>query len=136
MTHTSTVAAHRATRAVARPPPWQSAREDASAISCAGHAGAPNGWKITVALKELGYPHKLQAVALSKQEQKEDWFLKINPNGRIPAIGAPSHTPHPPPCAIEHPFHQTACKLWQCTSPTRTNARIHAHDRATACSGP
>jgi glutathione S-transferase len=28
----------------------------------------------------------LQPVSLSKSEQKEEWFLKINPNGRIPAI--------------------------------------------------
>ncbi|KAL0023698.1 hypothetical protein WJX79_003791 [Trebouxia sp. C0005] len=31
-------------------------------------------------------PYKVHAISLSKNEQKEEWFLKINPNGRIPAI--------------------------------------------------
>lgn len=47
----------------------------------------PNGWKVSILLKELNYPHTVRAVGLSG-EQKEEWFLKINPNGRIPAIGA------------------------------------------------
>ena len=28
------------------------------------------------------------AINLFKMEQKEDWFVKISPNGRIPALGA------------------------------------------------
>jgi glutathione S-transferase len=31
-------------------------------------------------------PYKAHAVELSKNTQKEDWFLEINPNGRIPAL--------------------------------------------------
>jgi GSH-dependent disulfide-bond oxidoreductase len=49
-------------------------------------AATPNGWKISIALEELTLPYTLRQIALSKLEQKEDWFLKINPNGRIPAI--------------------------------------------------
>jgi glutathione S-transferase len=49
-------------------------------------AATPNGWKISVALEEMELPYKLRPLALSKLEQKEEWFLKINPNGRIPAI--------------------------------------------------
>ena len=49
-------------------------------------AETPNGWKASITLEELGLPYEVHAVALSKQEQKEPWFLKINPNGRIPAI--------------------------------------------------
>jgi glutathione S-transferase len=41
-----------------------------------------------ILLKELKYPHKVRQITMSKNEQKEPWFLKINPNGRIPAIGA------------------------------------------------
>jgi GST-like protein len=49
-------------------------------------AATPNGWKISIALEEMELPYKLRTLSLSKLEQKEDWFLKINPNGRIPAI--------------------------------------------------
>src|SRR5262245_46899812 len=49
-------------------------------------ASTPNGWKVSVALEELGLPYEVHAITMSKKEQKEEWFLKINPNGRIPAI--------------------------------------------------
>lgn len=37
-------------------------------------------------LEELGVPYEVRPISLSKNEQKEEWFLKINPNGRIPAM--------------------------------------------------
>lgn len=46
----------------------------------------PNGWKASVALEELNLPYEVKTVNLQKGEQKQDWFLNINPNGRIPAI--------------------------------------------------
>ena len=49
-------------------------------------AATPNGWKVSIALEEMALPYTLRLLALSKLEQKEEWFLKINPNGRIPAI--------------------------------------------------
>lgn len=49
-------------------------------------AETPNGWKISITLEELGLPYTVHALALSKGEQKQPWYLKINPNGRIPAI--------------------------------------------------
>ena len=49
-------------------------------------AATPNGWKISIALEELGLPYTVKPISLSKLEQKEEWFLKVNPNGRIPAI--------------------------------------------------
>ena len=49
-------------------------------------APTPNGWKISIALAEMELPYTLRPLTLSKLEQKEEWFLKINPNGRIPAI--------------------------------------------------
>jgi glutathione S-transferase len=49
-------------------------------------AATPNGWKASIALEELGLPYTVRPIALTKNEQKEEWFLKINPNGRIPAI--------------------------------------------------
>ncbi len=49
-------------------------------------SGTPNGWKASVVLEELGLPYETHAIELGKGQQKEPWFLKINPNGRIPAI--------------------------------------------------
>jgi GST-like protein len=49
-------------------------------------AATPNGWKVSIALEELGLPYTVRPISLGKLEQKEEWFLKINPNGRIPAI--------------------------------------------------
>ena len=49
-------------------------------------AATPNGWKASVTLDELALPYEVHKLELSKGVQKEEWFLKINPNGRIPAI--------------------------------------------------
>ena len=46
----------------------------------------PNGWKVSITLEELALPYHVRPIALSKNEQKEDWYLKLNPNGRIPTI--------------------------------------------------
>ena len=46
----------------------------------------PNGWKVSVALEEMELPYTVRHIKLSEQQQKEDWYLKINPNGRIPTI--------------------------------------------------
>lgn len=51
-------------------------------------AGTPNGWKASIALEELGLPYAVRPLHLGWGEQKEDWYRAINPNGRIPAIGA------------------------------------------------
>lgn len=49
-------------------------------------AATPNGHKVSVALEELGLPYRMQVLSFDKKEQKAPEFLKINPNGRIPAI--------------------------------------------------
>lgn len=49
-------------------------------------AATPNGQKISIALEELGLPYRVHALSLPSLEQKKPEFLKINPNGRIPAI--------------------------------------------------
>jgi glutathione S-transferase len=46
----------------------------------------PNGWKASVALEECELPYEVHAIDMGKGEQKTPEFLKINPNGRIPAI--------------------------------------------------
>jgi phenylacetaldehyde dehydrogenase len=49
-------------------------------------AATPNGWKVSIALEELGLPYEVHVLDLASGAQKEPWFTAINPNGRIPAI--------------------------------------------------
>jgi GST-like protein len=49
-------------------------------------APTPNGWKASIMLEEVGLPYTVRALRLDRLEQKEQAFLRINPNGRIPAI--------------------------------------------------
>ncbi|GIZ39337.1 hypothetical protein CKM354_000272400 [Cercospora kikuchii] len=46
----------------------------------------PNGVKISITLEELGLKYEWTKIDISKNTQKEQWFLDINPNGRIPAL--------------------------------------------------
>ncbi len=46
----------------------------------------PNGWKISIALEEMGLPYTLKLVNIYKGEQHNPDFLKIAPNNRMPAI--------------------------------------------------
>lgn len=48
--------------------------------------GTPNGLKPNIVLEELGLQYKKETVDITKNTQKEDWYLAINPNGRIPAL--------------------------------------------------
>jgi len=49
-------------------------------------AETPNGQKVSIALEELGLPYQVRLLDLAAGEQKQDRYLAINPNGRIPAI--------------------------------------------------
>jgi GSH-dependent disulfide-bond oxidoreductase len=49
-------------------------------------ASTPNGWKASVFLEETGLPYTVHRIDLGKGDQKQPDFLRINPNGRIPAI--------------------------------------------------
>ncbi|KIJ44717.1 hypothetical protein M422DRAFT_167732, partial [Sphaerobolus stellatus SS14] len=45
-----------------------------------------SGYSVPIALHELGVQYNLKYISFKEKEQKSEWFLKINPNGRIPAI--------------------------------------------------
>jgi GST-like protein len=49
-------------------------------------APTPNGWKASIALEELELAYEAHPLDLGQGAQKQEWFLKICPNGRIPAI--------------------------------------------------
>jgi len=49
-------------------------------------AATPNGWKASITLEELALPYKVRRIDFEKREQKEPWYLQLNPNGRIPTI--------------------------------------------------
>jgi hypothetical protein len=47
---------------------------------------APNGWKISIMLEELGLPYTVIPVNIRAGEQFTPEFLAISPNNRIPAV--------------------------------------------------
>jgi glutathione S-transferase len=78
-------------------------------------AGTPNGYKASVTLEELraAYPEEakdklsydVSAISIWKNEQKHPDFLKINPNGRIPAIIDDNFNGH-------NVFESASIQLW------------------------
>ncbi|KAI8716336.1 hypothetical protein NCS52_00926800 [Fusarium sp. LHS14.1] len=51
------------------------------------HSGGPNPFKVSIILEELGIPYDKIVV----DNPKEDWFLALNPNGRVPALTDPNN---------------------------------------------
>lgn len=47
---------------------------------------SPNGYKITIALEELGLPYQLHHVRIEQGEHRLPAFLALNPHGRIPVL--------------------------------------------------
>jgi glutathione S-transferase len=46
----------------------------------------PNGFKVAICLEEMNLPYNINEVDILQGVQKQDWFLKLNPNGKIPVI--------------------------------------------------
>src|SRR5205807_3645712 len=46
----------------------------------------PNGKKITIQLEEAGIPYNIKRINIGRGDQLTPDFLKISPNGRMPAI--------------------------------------------------
>ena len=46
----------------------------------------PNGWKVTIMLEECGLPYIIKPVNIGRGDQLSPTFLRISPNGRMPAI--------------------------------------------------
>jgi len=73
--------------ALGRQVPLASAWEpsDHSDVCCLIYA-TQNGWKLPILFEEMGVPYDWALVDFSKNEQRSEAFLAINPNGRIPAL--------------------------------------------------
>ncbi len=50
----------------------------------------PNGWKIAIALEEMGLPYRIVPVNIGQGHQFTPEFLHLNPNHRIPVIVDPN----------------------------------------------
>jgi GST-like protein len=46
----------------------------------------PNGWKITIMLEECSLPYTIKPVNIGRGDQLSADFLRLSPNGRMPAI--------------------------------------------------
>ncbi|KAL8799048.1 MAG: hypothetical protein Q9200_007633, partial [Gallowayella weberi] len=90
-------------------------------------SGTPNGQKASITLEELGIHYEVKNIEISKNVQKEEWFLKINPNGRIPAIV--DKTPTPDGKAREKRiFESGALMLYLCQKYDPNNKLNYAYD--------
>ncbi len=49
-------------------------------------APTPDGYKISIALEELGLDYEVKTLDLNGGEQKQPAFLKLNPNGKVPCL--------------------------------------------------
>lgn len=59
----------------------------------------PNGWKVSIALEEMGLPYKVELINIGAGDQFDPAFLAIAPNNRMPAITDP-HGPDGAPISI------------------------------------
>jgi len=57
-------------------------------IKVYGKAG-PNPPKVAMILRLLDIPHEIEAISF--EDLKKESFLKVNPNGRMPAIQDPNN---------------------------------------------
>jgi len=85
----------------------------------------PNGQKTQVFLEELktsyGLEFSFNLINMGAQEQKRDWFLAINPNGRIPVIIDNTVTP---PFSV----HETSAQLVYLADKYDTESRFSFTD--------
>ena len=80
----------------------------------------PNGWKITIALEEMGLPYEVKLVNIGRGDQFAPDFLRIAPNNRMPAIVDPKGPDGEPISVFESGaiLQYLARKTGQFTGPT------------------
>jgi glutathione S-transferase len=53
------------------------------------HPYGPNPWKVAIVMEELGLPYETRFVNFT--EVKQEPYINLNPNGRLPAIEDPNN---------------------------------------------
>jgi glutathione S-transferase len=53
-----------------------------------GHWGAPNPYKVCIVLESLKLPYQIHELELS--EVKQESYIELNPNGRLPTLEDPN----------------------------------------------
>jgi glutathione S-transferase len=53
-----------------------------------GHWGAPNPYKVCIVVESLKLPYQTHELELS--EVKQESYIKLNPNGRLPTLKDPN----------------------------------------------
>ncbi len=61
----------------------------------------PNGWKIAIALEEMGLPYTTHLIRIGAGDQYKPEFLAISPNNKIPAIVDPDGPDNDPVSVFE-----------------------------------
>jgi glutathione S-transferase len=49
---------------------------------------SPNPWKVVIVFEELGLPYEIKKIGMA--ELKQEPYLSLNPNGRVPTIEDPN----------------------------------------------
>jgi len=85
-----------------------------------GHWGAPNPWKVCMVFEAMNLPYEITLMELN--EVKQEAYLKVNPNGRLPTIEDPN----------------TGVTLWEVRRSSRSMrmARISADGIVVRCHHP
>ncbi len=61
----------------------------------------PNGWKISIALEEMGLPYQTHLINIGAGDQFKPSFLEISPNNKMPAIVDPDGPDNAPVSIFE-----------------------------------
>lgn len=85
-------------------------------------AATPNGWRVSIALEELGLAYAVRIVDLAQGEQLAPDFLAISPVGKIPALTEDDATLFGSTAILYH-LAETHGRLM----PTEPAARRDAH---------
>ncbi|KHN97233.1 glutathione-s-transferase theta, gst [Metarhizium album ARSEF 1941] len=102
---------------------------DLKPMTLHSHAAGPNPWKVALILEELGLPYKNEF--LDFKQVKQEPFISLNPNGRVPALEDPNTdiTLWESGAIIDYlvDTYDTANKLQYASTREKYQTRVWAH---------